>query len=569
MSASTSEEKPRNSKDRTFLQSDAGDGTTAQQQFLHGYELVLTLVSLVATLFLAALDQTIVSTILSDISNRFGSLNKVGWLTSGFLLPMACLAPSYGKISVVFGRKRTLMAGIVIFELGSLIAALAQSMGMLIGGRVIQGIGGGAIQAMVIVIISESIPIDKRALAMALIGVTYSVLSVCGPFIGGAFSTHVTWRWCFYINLPVGGLALALLTFSFHPPKAHGSIRQNFKKIDLVGTFFLSSGLVLVLLAITFGGNEFPWRSAGVIANFCIGGVLLIIFAIWNFGYSKYPLIEREIIGVPQIVFATLTAFFSFCFFMGVLLVLALYFQVVWGASAWHSGIDLLPFIVSVSLSSVFTAVFIRYSYSIKVACMMCGTMGPIGTGLLLLLDVDLSTAKKIGLLIPVGIAVGLQFQSTLISAQVMAPGHIVGSMISVLIFINFSKNLGGVVGVVFTQLILDTRATVYIGEALTQAHITTPVQQVLLRPDVIYKLPEAARDVVVKAYMRAIRDTLWLNFAFACASFACAIFTTNKRVPKKKQIKYSDDQRGEEDADTTPESKHQNNPNGTRTSIV
>lgn len=537
---------------KKFLQSDAGDGTTASQQYIHGVQLALTLTSLVATLFILALDQTIVLTLLTKVSDDFGSFSKVGWLTSGFMLPMACLAPSYGKISIAFGRKNTLAAAIVIFEIGSLIAALSQNMDMLIGGRVIQGIGGGAIQAMVVVILSESVPINKRSLAMALIGITYSVSSVAGPFIGGAFTTHVTWRWCFYVNLPIGGLALVLLLIAFHPPPPQGSLRVKLAKIDYFGTFLITVGLVLVLMALTFGGNEYPWRSAAVILCFVLGGVFLIGFTGWNFCLSKNPLILKEVVVVPQIMAASLTAGFAFMFFMGLMNYLAIYFQVIFNASAWKSGIELLPFIITVSLSATFNGVFMRFTYFIKITLMASAILGPIGVGLLLLLGRNTSLSARIGLMIPAGISVGLQFQSTLLAAQVKAPGHVEGSMIMATVFVNFCKSLGGTIGVVTSQVMLLARGQIYLNQALESSGglssaSSIPPRVLIQSPQIIWQLPEEVRNVVLDCFMKALKDVFYLNLAFACVSLLFAIFTTNKRIPKKNQIEHSDDKKPEE----------------------
>lgn len=536
---------PSTNVPKKFLQSDAGDGTKASQQYLHGYQLLFTLASLVTTLFILALDQTIVLTLLTEVSKEFGSFTKVSWLTSGFMLPMACLAPSYGKISIAFGRKNTLAAAIVIFEIGSLISALAQNMDMLIGGRVIQGVGGGAIQAMVIVILSECVPIHKRALAMALIGITYSVSSVCGPFIGGAFTTHVSWRWCFYVNLPVGGLALGMLLLAYHPAPPQGSILQKLAKIDFVGTFLVTACLVLFLLALTFGGNEFAWNSATVIVLFVIGGVFLAGFVGWNFFLSKEPLIEGRVVAVPQIIAASLCACFSFMFFMGLLNYVSIYFQVIHHASAWQSGIDLLPFIVTVSLLSTFNGIFMRFTHLIKVSMMISAIFGPIGVGLILLLGRGSSTATNIGVLIPAGISVGFQFQSTLLAAQVKAPGDIEGSMILVTVFLNFCKSLGGVLGVVASQVMLLARGKIYLGDALKASGMQSsmPDSTLLQSPESIWSLPEATRDVALDAYMKALKDVFYLNLAFAVAAFLFALFTTNKKIPKKNQIEHTDDQ--------------------------
>lgn len=532
-----------------FRQADAGDGTTASQQYLHGYKLTLTLCSLVATLFILALDQTIVLTLLTDVSDSFGAFDKVGWLTSAFMLPMACLAPSYGKISIAFGRKNTLAAAIVVFEIGSLVSALAQSMDMLIGGRVIQGIGAGAIQAMVVVILSESVPISTRALAMALIGITYSVALVCGPFVGGAFTTHVTWRWCFYVNLPIGGAALVLLLVAFHPPPPKGSLREKLARIDYIGTFLITAGLVLVLLALTFGGNEYAWKSAAVILLFTIGGLLLVAFSVWDFRLSHNPLLTPAVVRVPQILAASISASFGFMFFMGEMNYLAIFFQVVDHASAWQSGIDLLPFVITVSVSATLNGVFLRFTYFVKITMMLSAILGPLGVGLLLLLGPDTLLSARIGIMIPSGISVGLQFQSTLLAAQLKAPGHEDGSMIMVTVFVNFCKALGGVIGVVTSQLMLLTRGQIYLDQAFETSDALAaldgiPRSLLLQSPTVVWSLPVDAREVVLDAFMRALKDVFYLNLAYASMALVLAVFTTNKRIPHRNQIEHSDDKK-------------------------
>lgn len=528
-----------------YYESNAGDGTHASDHHLTGAKLVLTLISCVATLFIVALDQTIVTTILTQVGDKFGAFQKVGWLTSGYLLPTACLAPSYGKISVAFGRKQTMMAGIIIFEIGSLIAALSQNMNMLIGGRVIQGVGGGAIQAMVVVIMTEIIPISKRSMVFALIGVTFSVASVAGPFIGGAFASHVSWRWCFYINLPVGGLAAGMLILGFHPPKGQRHLKARLLLIDYVGTFLLCSGLILLLLAITFGGVEYSWKSAAVICCFVLGGLLVIAFIVWNFFASSNPIILKELIVIPQVNAAILTAGFIFAFFMALITYLAIYFQVVFGASAWKSGLDLLPLVISVALSSVFNGMFMRFTHYIKVTMMISAALGPIGCGILLKLSKNSSSADRIGLLIPVGVSIGFMFQSSMLACQVEAPNTVEGSLIAVTVLQNFMKSLGGVLGVSIAQLIFQTTGTSYIkslrarlpDDEVYDSIRKIPPRAIISAPEIIKKLPPQARSILIDQFMKALKNVFYFALALAVAGLISAAFTTNKTIPKDNEV--------------------------------
>lgn len=522
-----------------FFESDAGDGTRREDMYLLGKKLVLCLLSLFLCLFLFALDQLIIATILSTVGNQFNAMNQVGWLSSGFLISMAVLVAVWGKLSIVFGRKATMIVAVALFEAGSLMCALANDMNVLIGGRVLAGVGGGGIQTMVFIIITEILPIDKRPLGMALLGAVFGIASVLGPLVGGAFTSGVSWRWCFYINLPIGAVALTVFLFTFNPPRVKVNFVQKLKLIDYLGVFLITSGLVLLLLAMTLGsGGQYAWNSAAVICCFVLGGVLTIAFCVWNACFSKYPLIPLDVIKSWGTLAAAICMFGVFGYFMASVIFLAIYFQVIHDASAWRSGVDMLPLIISVVITSISSGILVKKTRYVKPFVILGTTFGFIGLGLISLLDVDTPTSKKIGLLIPLGVGIGINLQAAVISGQITAPKTPGGTILATTL-INFSRSLGGAISGILADVMYTTtieknfmpqlmKQSPEIIQELSQYDVRQLIELTLsvsLSPD--------ATHFLKTEIMRAIRNTFYLDFVFATIGFVASLFVTNQRLPE------------------------------------
>lgn len=539
-----------------YFESDAGDGTLSTEQHMVGKQLLLTLLSCFIASFISALDQTIVTTTYSAVGNKFHDFDKIGWLNSAFLVPMCTFCPIYGKLSIAFGRKYTLLTGIVVFELGSLIGGLSNSMDMLIGGRVIQGLGAGCIQSLVSIIVSESVPISKRLSSIASIALSYSIASILGPFIGGAFTSKVSWRWCYYVNLPVGALAVGLLILGYHPPKpTFTDIPSRLKKIDFICCFFLISGLVLLLVGITFGGGDYPWLDARVIFPVVFGGILFIVFLMHNFISSFEPMIMRECVTIPQLFCAATAGFCNFAMFLATVTYLVVYFQVILGHSAWQSGIDLLPLIASVTLTAVANAILTKYTRHVKLFYMIGGAFGIIGNSLVSLkINASTPSSERIGFLILVGISLGFLVQCTLLSCQMKAPRSKPGSLILVTTFVNFMRFLGGTLGVTIATLIFQQvtllQITSGIEKIIERGVSDTELEQLLQinglqllnSPDIIDDLPSDIESLVFSSIMKGIRCALYLGLGFSVAAFLFSLFATNQRIPKNADVMQSGD---------------------------
>lgn len=526
--------------EKPFYEADAGDGTRREDMYLHGIKLVACMCSVYLCLFLFALDQLIVATLLSTVGNKFNATNQIGWLTAGFLISMAVLVAVWGKIAIIFGRKITMIAAIILFEAGSLMCALSNSMNVLIGGRVLAGVGGGGIQTLVFIIITEIVPIHKRPMVTAFAGVVFGVASVLGPLVGGAFTSNVSWRWCFYINLPVGAVAAVIFVIVFNPPTAKNNLRGKFRLIDYPGVFLMTSGLVLVLLALTFGSNgEHSWDSAAVILCFVLGGLLTIAYFVWNFKFSKNPMIPLDVILAFPTVAAAVTMFGVFGYFSAAVLYLSIYFQVIHGASAWRSGVDLLPLIISVVISSISSGILVKKTRVVKPFAVIGNVLGFIGVGLITLLRVDSTSSQKIGYMIPLGVGVGSQMQSCILGGQITAP-KTPGGVIMATTLVNFLRTLGGA----FAATLADTAYSTYFRNNISKAILEQPASlqqelsqydflELIAKPDIIKELSSAALAFIKDQVMDSITTVFYMLLGFAAIAFVSVLFMTNKHLPQ------------------------------------
>lgn len=561
---------------KKFIEKDAGDGTNRFDQQEHGAALVISLLSCSIALFLIALDQTIIFTILVKVGNKWGQYDKVAWIATGYMLTMAMFVQIWGKCSIFFGRKPSLLSAICIFEIGSLVAAVSPSMDALIVGRVIAGIGGGGIQVLVFIVVSEMVPISKRSLIFALMGVIFSVSSIIGPLMGGAFTDNVSWRWCFYINLPLGGFAFCALFFFFHPPSPIFTWRERFQQIDYIGSFLMVSGIVLSLVALSVGGTELPWNSGGVISMFIIGGLLCISFCVWNFKYSKKQVIPSAIAKSIHVLAPCFQLFLVFLTFMGTSIFFTTYLQVVRGYDAIKAGIHFFPMVIALVISSISTGILVRKIRFIQPFAILSGLFGCVGAGLMTMFTVDAPKSYVLGLMILPGVSIGIAMQATMIGAQVSAPKE-TGGMIMTTTFTNFSRALGGAVGsslaqVIYNSSVRDKLVAAYSAnqeafEGISMATLETAIGS----PDVIKTLSPEVQFIVLTCVMDAIRNVYYFCLGVSCFTFFVPFFYSSKRLPKDEDVEKRSDykhdgdenlQQDEPQAEKNPELDEQQSQN-------
>ncbi|KAE8552285.1 hypothetical protein EYB25_006179 [Talaromyces marneffei] len=309
-----------------------------------------------------AYEKTIISTAIPKITDQFQSVTDVGWYGSAYFLTSTGLQPTFGRIYKIFNIKWSFLAAIVVFEAGSLICAVAPNSPTLFGGRAVAGCGVAGIFSGALVIISRTVALRKRPMVLGLFGAIWGIASVAGPLLGGAFTDSVTWRWCFYINLPIGGLSIGIIALILHiPPQADDNSNQTkLQKVldlDLIGFGLLLSAVVCLLLALQWGGNTYAWKSSRII-GLIVGAVLIACI----FAFSQWRLGDKATLPPRILKIRTIWACCLFIVtfngaFLLLMYYLPIYFQSVKGDSATRSGIDLLPILLGVVVFSILSAV--------------------------------------------------------------------------------------------------------------------------------------------------------------------------------------------------------------------
>ncbi|KAF4995479.1 hypothetical protein FGRMN_5100 [Fusarium graminum] len=380
----------------------------------------LVVLSLCLTLFLCALDTTILSTALPTIANDLHvSAREYAWIGSSYTLSTTSVTPVWAKLSDIVGRKPCMMAATGLFMAGSLICALANSSSMLIGGRVVQGLGGGGCMILITVLIGDLFPLKDRAKYYGITGLVFGIAGAIGPVLGGVFSQAVTWRWCFYINLPFEGAALIGLFFMLKVNIEKVPLIDGLRSLDWAGFAFIIGGTICFLYGLEAGsGGLAPWNSAFVICLLVFGVLILALFMVWEAKVAKNPIIPIRIFQNRSNMAAFAVANLHSFIFISYDYFLPLYFQVILGFSPIISGITLFPLILPMSVSTALGGVFVKKTGNYKIVILIGSVLMTLGTGLFISLGQRKEWPKMVIFEVIAGLGCGVLFQNPMIALQ-------------------------------------------------------------------------------------------------------------------------------------------------------
>ncbi|KAF2971904.1 hypothetical protein GQX73_g1746 [Xylaria multiplex] len=414
-------------------------------EYPKGVRLALIVTALALSIFLSALDITIVATAIPKITDEFHGLDKASWYGSAFFLTSGSFQASWGKAYKYFDIKWTFLSAIVVFELGSLLCAVAPNSNALIVGRAIAGAGSAGMTPGGYIIIAYVVEPVKRPTYTGIIGLSYCLASVVGPLVGGAITTTTTWKWCFYINLPVGAVTVFIVLFFFRTSSIVKPITatwtEKFLQADFVGVALILGALVSYSLATQYGGKTEAWNSSTII-GLLVGFVLLVaVFAAWEWHAGERAMIVPRLLMQRHVATGSLFAFFFAGSYFLTIYYLPIYFQTVDGASPIISGVDTLPLIIASAVAVISAGLFISktgYAVPVQVASAIITT---VGAGLLLTLNLGTPTGNWIGYQIIAALGWGAGFQIPVTICQALAKPTDIPSLTAIILFF---LNIGG-----------------------------------------------------------------------------------------------------------------------------
>ncbi|PNS20303.1 hypothetical protein CAC42_5753 [Sphaceloma murrayae] len=469
--------------------------------------------ALCMAVFLAALDVTIITTALPTISEDFQSSAGYTWIGSAFLLGNAASVPTWGKVSDIFGRKPVLLLANVVFLVGSLVAALANSIGMLIAARAIQGIGAGGLVILVNICIADLFSLRNRGAYYGVIGMVWAVASAIGPIIGGAFTQKVTWRWCFYINLPLDGVAFFIILFFLDIKTPKTPILEGLKAIDWLGSLTIVGATLMFLFGIEYGGVTYPWTSAIVICLIVFGVITFGIFMLIQWKVSKYPVMPLAIFSQRSTCACLFIVAIHGMVFIASSYYLPLYFQASLGAGPLRSGVLLLPTCAALSVTSLGTGFYIRKTGR-YLDCIYFGFFFmTLGTGLFINLTADSSLAKIVLYQLVAGFGIGPLFQSPLIALQSRIKPRDIATATATFGFVRqLATSISVVIGGVVYQNEMRRKSALLVdalgpetGNLLSGAGAGANTQ-------LVTRLPEPGRGVAQSAFADSL-SVMWILY--------------------------------------------------------
>lgn len=505
-------------------------GTPSAEDGLHypsHRQILVILGGLMAGLFLAALDQSIVGTALPQIVSEFNSLDKLSWVVTAYLLTSTASTPLWGKISDLYGRRPLFQAAIITFLAGSVLSALAQNIEQLIGFRAVQGLGAGGLLSLAFATIGDVIPPRERGKYMGYFGAVFGLSSVAGPLLGGLLTDGPGWRWIFWINLPIGLAALVVVTMVLRLPHQRRS-----HDIDYLGAATVAAAVTSLLLAVSWSGPDVGWRAPLTIGLLAGALVLSVAFVLIELRV-KEPIIPMELFKGR--IFAGNSAYtflLGFAMF-GALIFLPLYLQAVKEMSPTRSGLALLPMIVGIFSTSIPSG--LQMSKTGRYKIYPIGSAALVTIAMVMLSTIAIATPywQLAVYMFVMGAGLGLSMQIVVTAAQNSVPRQHMGTATSTM---TFFRSMGGAIGTAVYGAVLTSRLKVHLEDVVPNAApgVVDQLAKAANSVQALHALPPVPKGWAMSSLVAAMGDVFLVSIPFLAIALVLALITPEQRLASR-----------------------------------
>ncbi|KAJ2855661.1 hypothetical protein J3B02_002047 [Coemansia erecta] len=497
---------------------------------------VLTMAALGLAVFISSLDQTIVAGSLPTIGRQFDAMSTVSWISTSFLLASTAMQPLYGRLSDIFGRIETLMFGLIVFLAGSAVCGASTNMGMLIGGRVVQGLGASSLMSLAMVIISDISIERERSKITSVFSAIWAASSVLGPVFGGVFTqSKGGWPWVFYFSLPVGGLAGVFIVLFLRLPRPQGSLKEKLKRVDFFGMFVLVGGIVMLLLALSFGGDSHPWDSPIVLCLLIFSLVTMAIFVLIEWKIPSEPIMPLRLFKNSNVGITLIQQIFLGGTIFGPIFYIPIFFSVVMNSTPITAGLHLLPLMLPVPIVSIMTGFTVYKTGRYRELQWLGGVIMTAGAALLVLLDENTNTGKSIGILMLPGIGMGFLLQPMQLTLQTSIQGRDMATGTTLFVAI---RSLGGSIGLAILQTVyVNTLKSRLEDIVLLYPGFVKLIQGSIDNQSLIYGngVPAGLRAEIISAYVHSLRYVFYATVPFAAMTLVLSLFI--KHIPLRTSM--------------------------------
>ena len=486
-------------------------------------QILLVFSGLMLGMFLAALDQTIVGTALPTIVNSLHGLNHMSWVVTAYLLTSTISTPLYGKLSDQFGRKGIFQFAIVVFLIGSMLAGLSQNMVELIAFRGIQGLGAGGLMAMAMTIIADVVSPRERGRYQGYFGATFALSSIAGPLLGGVFTTYLSWRWIFYINLPIGIAALVVTSVVLKLP-----FRRQSHQIDYVGAALMMFGVVAALLVTVWGGVQFAWGSPVIIGTALLSAAFIAAFIVWEH-HAPEPILPPSLFRIGVFRTASTVSFLLSMVMFGAIIYLPLYLQLVDGVSIMVSGLLMVPLMLGLLASSIVSGQVVSRTGVYKPMPILGSVLVVIGMWLLSHLGLHTSHLTMSLYVLVLGAGMGMTMQIMILATQNAVPSDSIGTGTAA---VTFFRSLGGAFGTSLFGAVFIAGLNHWIpilvpGAAHAGIHVNGSFS---MSPAELHSFPPHMQYGILDSFVRSLHNVFLIGVPIAVVMGVATLFL--KQLP-------------------------------------